>query len=76
MHSSWEIHDDAVKLTWCACELCNSAGPRLMTLVKNDREYTVELRNNCCNPGVGNELMSGEAANSHHRLSQRNHLRR
>jgi hypothetical protein len=61
MHSSRELHDDAVTLTWCACELCNSVGPRFMTLVKNHREYTVELSSHCCNPGIEAELVSGEA---------------
>jgi hypothetical protein len=54
------VENDTVTLTWCACELCNSVGPRFMTLVKNHREYTVELSSRCCNPGVEYTLVSGE----------------
>jgi hypothetical protein len=63
MHSSKELdlHDEAVKLTWCACELCNAVGPRYMTLVKNHHEYTVDLSSQCCKPGVEDQLVSGEA---------------
>jgi hypothetical protein len=76
MHSSSEIHDDAVTLTWCACELCNSVGPRFMTLVRNHREYTVELSPHCCNPGIEYERVGGETQYYDVRPSLRQQIRR
>jgi len=47
-----------------------------MTLVKNHREYTVELSSRCCNPGVEDELVSGEAPYSNTHLSMQQQMRR
>jgi hypothetical protein len=76
MHSSREIHDDAVTLTWCACGLCNSVGPRFMTLVKNHHEYTIDLSPHCCNVALEDELVSGEAQHANGRHCLRNQIPR
>jgi hypothetical protein len=73
-HSSKEFHDETVTLTWCACELCNSVGPRSMVLVRNHHEYRVELHSHCCNPGAEEELVCGEGQHSDGRHSQRNQI--
>jgi hypothetical protein len=61
MHSTSEmdLHDEAVKVTWCACEHCSSIEPRAMTVVKHHREYTISLHE-CRNPGPEDALVSGE----------------
>jgi hypothetical protein len=78
MHSSneLELKDEAVKLTWCACELCNAVGPRFMTLVKNHHEYTVELSSQCCDLAVEDELVSSEARYLGNHPPLRNQIRR
>ncbi len=43
-----ELEVDVVKVTWCACERCAALGPRLITLIRNNREYTSSLRADCC----------------------------
>jgi len=75
-HSYQEFHDETVTLTWCACELCNSVGPRSMTLVRNHHEYTVELYSHCYTPGVEEELVRDEAQHSNGRHSLRNQIPR
>ena len=75
-HPSQEFHDEAVTLTWCACELCNSVGPRSMTLVRNHHEYTVELHSHCCNSEAEEELVCGEAQHSNGRHSLQNQIPR
>jgi len=75
-HSSQEFHDETVTLTWCSCEFCNSVGPRSMTLVRNHHEYTVELHSHCCNPGVDEDLVCGEAQHSNGHHSLRNQIPR
>jgi hypothetical protein len=78
MHSSKELefHDEAVKITWCACELCSAVAPRFMTLVKNHCEYTVELSPQCCDLSVEDEFVSGEARHLRNRPPLRNQIRR
>jgi hypothetical protein len=78
MHSSkeLELHSDAVKITWCSCEICNATGPRSMTLVKNHHEYTVELSSNCWKPGLEDEIVSGEALYVGGHLPLRNQMPR
>jgi hypothetical protein len=76
MHSSRELHDEAVTLTWCTCELCSSVGPRFMTLVKNHHEYTVELNSHCCSLGEEDELVSGDKSRASARQYPRNQIRR
>jgi hypothetical protein len=39
---------EAIKVTWCTCERCLAMGPRSVTLVKNGREKTLNLRGDCC----------------------------
>ncbi len=62
MHSSkgLELRDEAVEITWCACEMCGAVGPRSMTLFENQREYQLELSSQCCKPAAGDELVSSE----------------
>jgi len=47
-----------------------------MTLVKNHREYTVELSSHCCNPEIEGELVSGETRYSSARPPLRQQIRR
>jgi hypothetical protein len=63
MHSptEMELHDEAVKVTWCACESCCSVGPRAMTIVRHHHEYPVHLNSDCCSLGLEDEIVSGEA---------------
>jgi hypothetical protein len=78
MHSSreLELREDAVKVTWCACEHCNAAGPKSMTLIRNHHEYTVDLDLHCCTPNDEEECVSGEnfLFDGHNR--PRGHIRR
>jgi hypothetical protein len=60
MHSSRELNDESVKVTWCACENCSSVGPRIVTLVKHHREYLVSLDADCCTSSDQESLVSGE----------------
>ena len=76
MHSPRELHDETVTLTWCTCELCNSVGPRFMTLVKNHHEYTVELSPHCCSLAGEEEHMTGEGRPSSARHYLRNQIQR
>jgi hypothetical protein len=68
MHSpkDRQFNPDAVKITWCACELCAAMSPRFMTLVRNRHEYTVDLDTRCCGANIEDELAhsydSGTAA--------------
>jgi hypothetical protein len=55
-----ELNDESVKVTWCACESCNSVGPRTVTLVKHHHEYTVRLDADCCTSSLEEALVSGE----------------
>jgi len=43
-----ELEVDTVRVTWCVCERCAALGPRLITLVRNNREYASSLRPECC----------------------------
>jgi len=60
MHSSnsFQLQDDAITITWCNCDLCSAVGPRSMTLIKNQREYELELSAQCCKPAAGDEFLS------------------
>jgi hypothetical protein len=77
MHSSkgLELQDEAVKITWCSCELCSAVGPRSMTLVKNHHEYQLELSSQCCKLAVGDELLSSDARYFGAPRSLRNQIR-
>jgi len=75
MHSSSGLHDETATLTWCTCELCNSVGPRFMTLIKNQREYTVELSPHCCSLTGEAEHMTGEGRPPSARQHLRNQIR-
>jgi hypothetical protein len=74
MHSSngLELQDEAIKITWCTCELCSAVGPRSMTLVKNQHEYRLELSSQCCGPTPDDELVSSKAKYISHPHSWRN----
>ncbi len=43
-----ELHEHTVRITWCSCQRCSATGPRFMTLIRNHREYRVELDSQCC----------------------------
>ena len=43
-----ELEFDAVRVAWCMCERCGALGPKLTTLVRNDREYRSSLQSGCC----------------------------
>jgi hypothetical protein len=77
MHSAigLELQDQAVKITWCSCELCSAVGPRSMTLVRNHHEYKLELSSQCCKPAVDDELLSADARYFGAPRSLRNQIR-
>jgi hypothetical protein len=76
MHTSKELglHDEAVKVTWCACEICNATGPRSLTLVRNHHEYTFELNSRCCDAEHEDQLVSGETHRTNGHPSLRNQI--
>ena len=78
MHSSkgMELQDEAVKITWCTCEMCSAVGPRSLTLVKNQREYKLELSSQCCKTAMGDEFVSSEARYFGAPRALRNQIRR
>lgn len=43
-----ELEVGVVRMTWCECEHCAAMGPRLITVVRNNREYVSNLRTQCC----------------------------
>ena len=55
-----ELHDEAVKVTWCACERCSVIGPHSMTLVKHHHEEFFEFEQDCCSDDLEEVLVSGE----------------
>jgi hypothetical protein len=55
-----ELDPEAVKITWCACEVCNALGPRYMTVVRNQFEYTVQLNDHCPGQELEEALVCGE----------------
>ena len=55
-----EFRDEAT-VTWCACERCNAAGPRRITLIHDNQEYTVDLRSDCCASSKEDDLVCDEA---------------
>ena len=76
MHSpeEMELGDDSVKVTWCACENCNSVGPRVLTLVRHHHEYSVQLCSECCPLVPEDTLVSSEAEYSQTHPHLRNHI--
>jgi hypothetical protein len=76
MHSAkeMELHDEAVKVTWCACERCRSVGPRAMTIVRHHHEYEIPLSSDCRSLGLEEELISGESECFRRQPSLRNHV--
>jgi hypothetical protein len=60
MHSSksCQLQDDAIKITWCNCDLCSAVGPRSILVIKNQHEYQLELSAQCCKPIAGDEFLS------------------
>jgi hypothetical protein len=78
MHASKELELDAeaVKITWCGCEVCNAVGPRYMTVVRNRHEYTVQLNDHCRGSDPEEVLVHGEEQCMVGRHPLRNHLPR
>src|SRR6185503_20720679 len=69
-----ELRDEAVKVTWCACESCRSVGPRAMTIVRHHQEYIVPLSSECCPWDLEEGLVSSETEYSHCRPPLRNQI--
>jgi hypothetical protein len=78
MHSSKELdlHDESVKITWCACEICSATGPRSMTLIRNHHEFTVDLNSHCCRVGLEGAILSSDAQFVNGHRSLRNQIPR
>ena len=43
-----ELDFDTVRVTWCVCEHCAALGPKLITLVRKNRQYTSNPHAECC----------------------------
>ena len=64
-----ELHDEAVKVTWCSCETCRAMEPRAMTIVRHHHEYSLPLSSECRHLELEEAIVSGETERGghHHR---------
>ena len=71
MHSpdEAELHAEAVKVTWYACETCRAMKPRAMTIVRHHHEYSVPLSSDCGHLELEEAIVSSEPEYNgrHHR---------